>query len=90
VNKKKLIAYIRLERPQFSVIVFLIACAGMMAAYKGVPDITSLIGVGFLFWMILNTAHPVNDYFDREIDKYARPDAPIPSETYLLKRLKKM
>jgi len=79
VNKKKLIAYIRLERPQFSVIAFLVACAGMMAAYKGVPDITSLIGVGFLFWFVLNTAHPVNDYFDREIDKYARPDAPLPS-----------
>lgn len=79
MNKKKLIAYIRLERPQFSVIAFLVACAGMMAAYKGVPDITSLIGVGFLFWFVLNTAHPVNDYFDREIDKYARPDAPLPS-----------
>ncbi|MCK4637453.1 MAG: UbiA family prenyltransferase [Methanomicrobia archaeon] len=79
MNKKKLMAYIRLERPQYSVIVFLIACAGMMAAYKGIPDLASLVGVGFLFWMILNTAHPVNDYFDREIDKIARPDAPLPS-----------
>lgn len=79
MNKKKLIAYIRLERPQYSVIAFLIACAGMIAAYKGVPDIAPLVGVGFLFWIILNTAHPVNDYFDREIDKIARPDAPLPS-----------
>ncbi|MCK4432347.1 MAG: UbiA family prenyltransferase [Methanomicrobia archaeon] len=79
MNKKKLIAYIRLERPQYSVIVFLVACAGMIAAHKGVPDIISLLGVGFIFWIILNTAHPVNDYFDREIDKIARPDAPLPS-----------
>jgi len=79
VNKKKLIAYIRLERPQFSVISFLAACAGMIAAYKGVPNIASLIGIGFLFWFLNNVAHPTNDYFDREIDKYARPDAPIPS-----------
>jgi len=79
VNKKKLIAYIRLERPQFSIISFLAVCAGMMAAYKGVPDIGSLLGVGFLFWFLNNVAHPTNDYFDREIDKYARPDAPIPS-----------
>ncbi|HEC95847.1 MAG TPA: hypothetical protein ENI50_02370, partial [Euryarchaeota archaeon] len=79
MNKKKLIAYIRLERPQFSIISFLAACAGMMAAYKGIPDIGSLLGVGFLFWFLNNVAHPTNDYFDREIDKYARPDAPIPS-----------
>jgi len=79
VNKKKLIAYIRLERPQFSLISFLAACAGMIAASKGIPDITSLLGVGFLFWFLHNVAHPTNDYFDREIDKYARPEAPIPS-----------
>jgi len=79
VNKKKLIAYIRLERPQFSIMGFLAACAGMMAAYKGVPEISSILGVGFLFYVIQNVAAPTNDYFDREIDKYARPDAPIPS-----------
>ena len=79
MNKKKLIAYIRLERPQYSLISFLAVCAGMIAAYKSVPDIASLVGVGFLFWFIHNVAHPVNDYFDREIDKYARPEAPIPS-----------
>jgi len=51
----------------------------MIAAYKGIPNIGSLLAVGFLFWFLNNVAHPTNDYFDREIDKYARPDAPIPS-----------
>ncbi len=79
MNRKKIMAYVRLERPQFSVISFLAACAGMIFAYRGIPDIASLIGVGLLFWFLNNVAHPTNDYFDREIDKYARPDAPIPS-----------
>jgi len=79
MNRKKIMAYVRLERPQFSVISFLAACAGMIAAYKEVPDISSLICVGFLFWFLTNIAHIVNDYYDREIDRYARPDAPIPS-----------
>jgi len=79
MNRKKIMAYVRLERPQFSVISFLAACGGMIFAYKGIPDIVSLIGVGFIFWFLNNVAHPTNDYFDREIDKYARPDAPIPS-----------
>jgi 4-hydroxybenzoate polyprenyltransferase len=52
MDKKKLIAYIRLERPQFSLISFLTACAGMIFAYKGVPNIRSLLAVGFLFWFI--------------------------------------
>lgn len=79
MDKKKLIAYIRLERPQFSIMSFLAACAGMIFAYKGIPDIGSLVGVGLIFWLTHNTAHPINDYFDREIDRYARPEAPIPS-----------
>ena len=79
MNRKKIMAYVRLERPQFSVISFLAACAGMIFAYRGIPDIASLLGVGLLFWFLNNVAHPTNDYFDREIDKYARPDAPIPS-----------
>jgi len=79
VNKKKVIAYIRLERPQFSLMGLLSACAGMMAAYRGIPDISLLLGVGFLFWFLPNIAHIANDYFDREIDKIARPEAPIPS-----------
>jgi len=72
-------AYVRLERPQFSLMSFLAACAGMIFAYKGIPDIVSLMGGGFIFWFLNNVAHTINDYFDREIDKYARPDAPIPS-----------
>jgi len=79
MNRKKIMAYVRLERPQFSLMSFLAACAGMIFAYRGIPDITSLVGVGLLFWIVHNVAHPINDYFDREIDKYARPDAPIPS-----------
>ncbi len=79
MNKKKLIAYIRLERPQFSVMGLSSACAGMIAAYRGIPDISLLLGVCFLFWFLPNIAHIANDYFDREIDKYARPDAPLPS-----------
>ena len=79
MNRKKIMVYVRLERPQFSLMSFLAACGGMIFAYKGIPDIVSLIGVGFIFWFLNNVAHPTNDYFDREIDKYARPDAPIPS-----------
>lgn len=80
MNKKKLIAYIRLERPQYGFFVaFLGVCAGMVFANNGVPDIKSLLGVGFLFWFICNIAQVVNEYYDREIDKYARPYAPIPS-----------
>ena len=78
MKKEKFMAYVRLERPQYSIIMFLTACGGMMAAYQGVPRVIDLIGVGFLFWFILNTAHPVNDYFDREVDKLARPEAPLP------------
>jgi 4-hydroxybenzoate polyprenyltransferase len=65
------------------------ACAGMIAAYNGIPDSASLVGVGFMFWIIHNTAHPVNDYFDREIDKLARPDAPIPSGEITAEEAKK-
>ncbi|HEC86466.1 MAG TPA: hypothetical protein ENI49_01135, partial [Thermoplasmatales archaeon] len=60
-------------------VAFLCVFAGMAFAYGGIPDIKSLIAVGLLFWYISNIAQVVNEYFDIEIDKIARPYAPIPS-----------
>lgn len=80
MDKEKFMAYVWLSRPQYAIMAFLSACAGAMVATQGeIIQIYSFLAVGFLFWAILITAHPVNDYFDRRIDKIARPNAPLPA-----------
>ena len=82
---------ILIERPQFSIISLLCALAGIFLAARG--NISGLnfwlvIKVCILFWFMTNTAHALNDYFDREADKTGRPRAPIPAGLLSLKQVK--
>lgn len=75
-----------IHRPQFSIVAFLIAIAGISLAGKF--DLILMLEVGFLFSFLHCIAHPINDYIDRESDKIGRPDAPIPRKLLTLKQVK--
>lgn len=66
-----------LYRPQISLMGGLTAIAG--ASVSGVYNLILMVEVGVLFYFIHALAHPINDYFDKDLDEYARPNAPIPS-----------
>lgn len=75
-----------IHRPQFAIMAFLTAIAGISLA--GTFDLILMLEVGLLFWFLHAIAHPINDYIDRESDKIGRPDAPIPRKMLTLKQVK--
>ncbi len=75
-----------IHRPQFAIIAFLTAIAGISLAGKF--DLILMLEVGLLFSFLHFIAHPINDYIDRESDKIGRPDAPIPRKMLTLKQVK--
>ncbi|MDY6964932.1 MAG: UbiA family prenyltransferase [Halobacteriota archaeon] len=91
INTEKIKGIIILERPQYSLLALLCAIAGFFLASRGDTrniDVSLMLGVAFLFWFGNCVAHPINDYFDRDADKYGRPGAPLPAGLLSLEEVK--
>lgn len=76
-NKKKIIALVKLIRPEVSPLAFFTVYIGALAAGSPLFSIPVVLAMFAVFFIAAGSS-PFNDYFDYEIDKIIHPNRALP------------
>jgi geranylgeranylglycerol-phosphate geranylgeranyltransferase len=78
INLKKIWYFIRLLRPEISFLSIICVYIGAIVSLSDYYSTDLILGMLAIFFIAAG-CHPVNDYFDYEIDKVNHPNRPLPA-----------
>jgi geranylgeranylglycerol-phosphate geranylgeranyltransferase len=78
--KEKLLSYIKIIRPINFLITFFSAVVASIICVEGSLPMIKVILASVAAGLTASTGNIINDIFDIEIDKFNRPERPLPSE----------